>query len=69
MVTLHLPHLIHRDPHWQVMGAYAYYRCRCGAKRTRRLAVHMFGPIAIGWPTPQDRHGRPVAVSRWQRSM
>lgn len=62
---MRLPHWIHRDSRWRTHGIYAYYECRCGARRTRRLAANLAGPVAPGWPEPRDKHGRILDDSGW----
>jgi len=62
-----LPHLIHRDPAWEIRGIHAYYECRCGARRVRRFYRNRSGPTEQGWPQLTDRHGQPRDDSGWQR--
>lgn len=58
---------VHRDPNWQSNGIHAYYQCRCGARRVRRVSQTMHGPMDHGWPSLTDRHGMPVTDSGWHR--
>lgn len=62
-----LPHLFHRDRHWQQRGLYVYYQCRCGARRVRRAVLNHHGPVEPGWPPLADRHGQPVNDTGWRR--
>lgn len=64
--VVRLPHLFHRDPDWQQRGPYAYYQCRCGARRVRHIVVTLPGTILPGWPRLVDRHGRRVYDSGWR---
>lgn len=59
------PHF-HRDPDWQA-GTHAYYQCRCGARRTRRLYSNLDGPERAGWPMLRDSHGMPVNDTGWKK--
>jgi hypothetical protein len=58
---------LHRDPDWQMAGANAYYQCRCGARRTRHVALRLMSPVRPGWPSLMDRHGRLLLDSGWRR--
>jgi hypothetical protein len=62
-----LPHLIHRDRRWQIRGLFAYYECRCGARRIRWVNRGMCGPPEPGWPELQDKHGAEMYDSGWKR--
>jgi hypothetical protein len=61
-------HLRHRDPDWQSDGIHAYYQCRCGARRVRRVNARMSGPVERGWPQLTDRHGLPVFDTGWRQA-
>lgn len=65
-MRVQLPHLLHRDSSWQVRGIHAYYQCRCGARRVKRVVTNLAGPIDAGWPRLLDAHGRPTTDSGWQ---
>jgi hypothetical protein len=60
-------HWFHRDRHWQADGINAYYQCRCGAQRVRRLNEFKIGPVRAGWPPLQDQHGMPVTDTGWRK--
>jgi len=62
-MRLRLPHF-HDDPDWQA-DLHAYYECRCGARRTRRLYSNIDGPERPGWPRLSDRHGMPINDTGW----
>jgi hypothetical protein len=59
---------IHRDRYWQQRGLYAYYQCRCGARRVVWTVRSMLGPVEHGWPELADKHGRQVTDTGWRRS-
>jgi hypothetical protein len=65
---MRLPHLVHRDRNWQLDGLYAYYQCRCGARRVRWVVRSLYGPGRDGWPELADQHGRQVDDTGWRRS-
>lgn len=60
------PHFFHRDPNWESRGMHAYYQCRCGARRVRKVPWGLAAPVEPGWPVLRDRHGRPSDDSGWQ---
>jgi hypothetical protein len=62
-----LPHLIHHDPDWQVIGANQYHQCRCGARRVRNAYANRAGPVAAGWPPLLSRHGYPLHDTGWAK--
>jgi len=61
-----LPHLIHRDPHWQIRGLFAYYQCSCGRRRVRWVYRNLYGPVDPGWPPLRDEHGLELVDSGWR---
>lgn len=58
------PHF-HSDPNWRVVGANAYYECRCGARRVRRAYSNLGSPVEPGWPRMADSHGMPRNDTGW----
>ena len=66
-LPLKLLHL-HWDFGWRTDGTRAYYQCRCGARRVRRLPeAAMWVPQQPGWPALVDRHGRSIADTGWKQ--
>lgn len=61
-----LPHLFHRDPNWETRGFYAYYECRCGARRVRKVPWGHAAPVESGWPSLIDNRGRRLNDSGWK---
>ena len=62
-----LPHLVHRDPHWRIIGVHRYYQCKCGARRVMRAYSNLMGPVDPGWPDLFDKHGQFLDDSGWVR--
>lgn len=59
----------HRDPNWQIIGANAYYRCKCGAQRVRMAYANIAGPVEPGWPDLIDKHGRSLHDTGWMKKL
>lgn len=59
----------HRDPNYRVRGVWRYERCRCGARRLRRVYFGGMSPVVDGWQDLlRDRHGQVVDDSGWVRT-
>ena len=68
-MKIRLPHVIHRDPNYQIRGANVYLQCTtCGARRVLRGAYRggpNSSPVAPGWPVILNWRNVPISDTGW----